>query len=111
MALVSRLLRDNPDLQQCLLNDNAHVTPGAQGDHVCLIQRALVMLGEKSVTSLEYIKGFYGPSTAAAVLAYKTKRNIVNHAYQSKADNIVGKMTIARLDAEVRGVENIQARF
>jgi hypothetical protein len=43
----------------------------------------------------------YGPSTAAAVLKFKQKRNIVNRAYQTQADNIVGKMTIAALDNEM----------
>lgn len=43
----------------------------------------------------------YGPSTAAAVLAFKQKRKIINPAYQKTADNIVGKMTIARLDKEL----------
>ena len=42
---------------------------------------------------------------AAAVLAYKKKRNIINWSYQQQADNIVGKMTIAALDAEIWGKE------
>ena len=46
-------------------------------------------------------RAHYGPSTAAAVLAFKTRRNIINRAYQTKADNIVGRMTIAALDAEM----------
>lgn len=45
----------------------------------------------------------YGPSTAAAVLSYKTNRQIINRSYQTKPDSIVGKMTIASLDAEMRG--------
>ena len=47
----------------------------------------------------------YGPSTAAGVLAYKKKRNIINFSYQTQADNIVGKMTIATLDREMLKVE------
>jgi hypothetical protein len=43
----------------------------------------------------------YGDSTARAVLAYKRKRNIVNRSYQTQADNIVGKMTMASLDGEM----------
>jgi hypothetical protein len=35
------------------------------------------------------------------VLAYKRKRDIVNRAYQQRADDIVGKMTIASLDREI----------
>jgi len=40
----------------------------------------------------------YGKSTATAVLNFKTKRGIINHAYQTAPDNIVGKMTIRSLD-------------
>jgi hypothetical protein len=40
------------------------------------------------------------------VLAYKKKRNIINRSYQTQADNIVGKMTIAALDKEVFAKEN-----
>jgi hypothetical protein len=47
----------------------------------------------------------YGPTTAAAVLAYKTRRRIINTAYQTSADNIVGRMTIAALDREMRLVD------
>lgn len=43
----------------------------------------------------------YGASTAAAVLAFKKKRKIINFAYQKTEDNIVGKMTIAELDKEM----------
>jgi hypothetical protein len=47
----------------------------------------------------------YGPSTADAVLRYKTDRDIVNRSYQQAADNIVGKMTIQYLDREVAELE------
>src|SRR6185295_5647146 len=43
----------------------------------------------------------YGPSTAAAVLAYKKQRGIVNRAYQSSADDIVGVMTVKAMDDEL----------
>ena len=43
----------------------------------------------------------YGSSTAAAVLTFNRERGIINRAYQTQADNIVGKMTMAALDAEV----------
>jgi hypothetical protein len=49
---------------------------------------------------------FYGRSTAAAVLAFKKKRDIVNRSYQTRADNIVGKMTIAALDKGMLALEN-----
>jgi hypothetical protein len=49
--------------------------------------------------------GSYGPATAAAVLAYKQKRKIINFSYQTTADNIVGKMTMAALDKEMLAAE------
>jgi hypothetical protein len=39
------------------------------------------------------------------VLDYKTARGIINHAYQSTPDNIVGVMTIARMDQEMAAME------
>ena len=39
------------------------------------------------------------------MLDYKTKRTIVNRAYQSKPDNIVGIMTIAKMDTEMAAIE------
>ncbi len=49
--------------------------------------------------------GIYGAKTAAAVLAYKQKRNIVNRAYQTTADNVVGKMTVVAIDKELLASE------
>ena len=53
----------------------------------------------------------YGASTASAVLKYKTKRKIINTSYQTKADNIVGKMTIAALDKEMYRFERSLREF
>jgi hypothetical protein len=47
----------------------------------------------------------YGPSTAKAVLSYKTKHSIINRSYQTQADNIVGIMTMASLDKEMFALE------
>jgi peptidoglycan hydrolase-like protein with peptidoglycan-binding domain len=88
-------------LEACLIRDDAHLTPGAHGDHVRLVQRALVLLGDKTIPAGEYVTGSYGPKTAAAVLEYKRRRSIINTSYQTQADNIVGKMTIAALDKEL----------
>lgn len=101
MPLVSLLLRDEPRLQACLVADAAHVVPGASGRHVGLIQKVLLVLEKAQISSGELRSGLYGPTTTAAVLAYKRKRDIVNRAYQTTADNIVGKMTIARMDDEL----------
>lgn len=101
MPLVSLLLRDEPRLQACLVADTAHVVPGAAGRHVGLIQKVLLVLDKANISAGELRSGLYGPTTTAAVLAYKSKRNIVNRAYQTTADNIVGKMTIAKMDDEL----------
>jgi hypothetical protein len=59
------------------------------------------MLDQINVEAHELSAKRYGPSTAAAVLAFKRKRNIINWSYQTQADNIVGKMTIAAMDKEL----------
>jgi hypothetical protein len=65
------------------------------------IQVALEDLDGVVIAPAEVASSFYGPSTAAAVLSFKQKRAIINRAYQTAADNIVGKMTIADLDEEM----------
>jgi len=101
MGLVSRLFRGNRKLEACLVDNAAHVTMGAQGEDVAKIQFALFSLDTLTIDRKELVTQTYGPSTAAAVLAYKTKRQIINRSYQSTPDGIVGKMTIASLDAEM----------
>ena len=65
-----------------------------RGEHVAKVQFALFALDSSAIDRNEVRSQTYGPSTAKAVLAYKTKRKIINTAYQSTPDNIVGKMTI-----------------
>lgn len=107
MPLNSRLFRSNAALEACLINDTAHLTPGSSGEHVRLVQRALVYLGEKAISGHEYRYGLYGPTTTAAVLRYKQQRRIINFSYQTQADNIVGKMTIRRLDDDILAIQNL----
>lgn len=101
MALSSRVFRGDGKLEACLVSDPAHVTQGAKGDHVSKIQAALFLLDGSNIETRELNEKRYGPSTASAVLAYKKKRRIVNFSYQTQADDIVGKMTIAALDKEM----------
>jgi hypothetical protein len=101
MGLEADLFKDDPKLQACLTEDAAHVTQGTVGDHVSKIQTALVLLDNLRIDAGEIAAKRYGPSTAAAVLKFKEKRAIINRAYQTRADNIVGKMTIAALDREM----------
>jgi peptidoglycan hydrolase-like protein with peptidoglycan-binding domain len=105
MALRSKLFRGDAKLEAALVSDPGHIAQGAIGTHVGKIQQALNELDGAGLNP----DGNYGPATASAVLAYKQKRNIVNRSYQSQADNIVGKMTMASLDKEMlekeRGVQ------
>lgn len=103
MGLQSDHFKGDVALEACLVQDSAHVTEGAIGIHVSKIQSALAFLDKVTIDAGELHQKRYGPSTAAAVLAYKQKRGIINSSYQNQADNIVGKMTIARLDKEMIG--------
>ena len=105
MALFSRSFRGVKALEACLVSDSAHVTLGTVGTHVPRIQKALMMIDRVVVDANEVETMRYGASTAAAVLAYKKKRNIINRSYQTQADNIVGKMTIQSLDKDMSAAE------
>jgi peptidoglycan hydrolase-like protein with peptidoglycan-binding domain len=105
MPLVSQLFSGDPVFERCLVHDQAHITPGSRGPHVNKIQTALFTLDHYVVAQGEVQSQTYGPSTANGVLAYKRKRSIINRAYETQADNIVGKMTIASLDTEMARVE------
>ena len=97
MALQSQAFRGDPKLEAAAVSDSAHIVQGAKGDHVRRIQEALIGLDGATIAA----DGDYGPATAAAVRAYKQKRDIVNRSYQTQADAIVGKMTMASLDKEM----------
>jgi len=97
MPLQSQLFRGDAKLEAAAVSDPAHIVLGATGEHVRKIQRALIQLEGAAIVP----DGIYGPATAAAVLGYKRKRTIINRSYQTQADNIVGKMTIQRLDDEL----------
>src|SRR3984893_9803493 len=101
MGLRSELFRGDRRLEAAAVSDPAHIILGASGPHVQKIQTALILLDGATIPDDELLRTFYGASTAGAVLAYKRKRNIVNRSYQTQADNIVGKMTMASLDGEM----------
>ena len=103
MALQSQLFRGDPKLEAAAVSDPAHIVPGATGEHVRKIQLALIQLDGAAIDP----DGKYGPATVAAVLAYKRNRNIINRSYQTQADNIVGKMTMAAIDSEMLAKERI----
>ncbi len=107
MPLLSNLFRNDRALEACLVSDAAHFMLGAMGEHVEKIQVPLMYLDGLTIDNQELSSKRYGPSTAAAVLAYKQKRKIINRAYQTQADNIVGKMTIASLDNEMLRMQEV----
>jgi peptidoglycan hydrolase-like protein with peptidoglycan-binding domain len=101
MALRSKLFAGDPKLEAAAVLDSSHIKKGDAGEHVRKIQTALGRLDGAAIAA----DGLFGPATAAAVLAFKQKRQIINRAYQSQADNIVGKMTMAVLDDEMMKLE------
>lgn len=110
MNLQSKLLGRDPKLEAAAISDQAHIIPGASGDHVRKIQRALSLLDGVVISPEEVQRSSYGPSTAQAVLTYKQKRDVVNRSYQTHADNIVGRMTMASLDREMLKLEILPNR-
>jgi peptidoglycan hydrolase-like protein with peptidoglycan-binding domain len=103
MALQSQLFKGDPKLEAAAASHPGHIVPGARGSHVVKIQQAL-----NEILSLSLVlDGIYGQGTAAAVLQYKRGRNIVNTTYQTEADNIVGIMTMAALDADMLAREGV----
>jgi hypothetical protein len=106
VGLQSKQFKGDPALEACLIHDSAHVLQGAVGNHVQKIQTALMELDRLSIDAGELAGKRYGPSTAAAVLAFKKQRRIINFGYQTQEDNIVGKMTMAALDKEMLAKES-----
>jgi hypothetical protein len=105
MGLRSKLFRGDPKLEAAAVHDAAHIKLSALGAHVYKIQTALTLLDGAVISADEVQRTFYGTSTASAVLAYKRKRSVINRNYQTQADDIVGKMTMASLDSEILGME------
>lgn len=110
MPLQSYLFAGNARLERCLVSHPDHVKPGDSGPHVQDIQIALEFLDGLEIDAGEKERGYYGPSTAKAVLAYKTKRKIINTSYQSTPDNIVGIMTMTRLDKDMVESQTVAKR-
>jgi hypothetical protein len=101
MALRSKLFAGDRKLAAAQVSDPAHLVRGTVGPHVNKVQMALFAIDALPIDAQEFRRKIYGPMTARAVLAYKTRRKIINRAYQQKPDDIVGKMTITRLDEDM----------
>ena len=96
---MSQLFSGDPKLDAAAMSHPAHIFLGAKGPHVVKIQQALSKL-EGVVVDQD---GAFGPGIAAAVRAFKTKRQILN--FLGKIDDIVGKNKIAALETELLAKE------
>ena len=109
MPLTSRMFKGDPAFEAALVNDKAHITPGSTGNQVWKIQAALMMVMDPppriAANELGAKAKFYGSSTTAAVLRFKRDRQIINYTYEDDVDPIVGKMTVAQLDKELKKKE------
>jgi peptidoglycan hydrolase-like protein with peptidoglycan-binding domain len=101
MSLRAYIFQDDKALEAAAVQNQSHILEGHSGVHVGKIQEALVMLDGAVIADVERLTKFYGPSTSKAVLNYKTKRKIINKAYQSTPDAIVGIMTMKALDDDL----------
>lgn len=104
-VLKCRLFTTPPNLklELCANEDRGHVTPGATGAHVKLIQIALNNLAGVFLA----IDGIYGPKTAAAVVKFKeAQKPPLRQTWQGLADNIVGIRTIKALDEQMKKLDD-----
>jgi peptidoglycan hydrolase-like protein with peptidoglycan-binding domain len=95
MALQSQLFRGDSKLEAAAFFDAAHILPGARGTHVGKIQQALIQV-DGAVIARDSV---YGPATSAAVANFKRNQAPPILNFAGTIDNIVGKKTIAALDA------------
>jgi hypothetical protein len=109
-VLRSDLFKGDAKLEACATNPVAHIAPASpggappRGPHVGKIQAALATLlpAGPAVSDSETSQMIYGVTSAAAVLKYKQDRSIIG-SYQRTADNIVGQLTIQKMDEELCG--------
>src|SRR5579864_836846 len=106
MGLTSSAFKGDGKLEACAANDPDHIYRGMKGPAVGKIQDALKQTDGAVIDSGELATQTYGASTANAVLKFKQngKRNIKN--YKGQFDDIVGKKTVAALDAELFAKEH-----
>jgi hypothetical protein len=105
MTLKCRLFSGDRQLEAAAVSNPAHILKGAVGDHVRKIQKALLAIDNADIERSEISAKTFGASTEKAVLQYKTRRRIINTAYQRVPDAIVGIMTMASLDKEMIKIE------
>ncbi len=97
MSLTSARFAGNERLERCVAGDfGARLTPGMTGDFVAVVQQALIDLGE--LLPVAGADGSYRDETTAAVLSYKTAREIAPP--EGLIDGVVGPLTMESLDNE-----------
>jgi hypothetical protein len=107
-VLRSDEFKGDPKLEACATTPGAHLLVGTSpGPHILKIQLALERLRPSGppIAGAEKSAMRYGPTTAKAVLFYKTTHvpPIINTSYQRTPDDIVGQMTIKALDDDLAG--------
>lgn len=110
MPLRSEFFRSDVRLEGAASRDSAPVLPGTSGPHVEKIQLALMLLDDARIAPAELEADAYGPTTAAAVLAYKRRRGLGHECYRTMPDSVVGRTTLAALDREMTGRQAVRKR-
>ena len=110
MPLRSEFFRSDVRLEGAASRDSAPVLPGTSGPHVEKIQLALMLLDDARIAAAELAADAYGPTTAAAVLAYKRRRGLGHECYRTMPDSVVGRTTLATLDREMMGRQAVRKR-
>ncbi len=103
-------------LDDCATKDPAHLVIGTVGEHVTLVQDALIQLNQLAFLSqadrdsfdLEFQTQFYGNITARVVQNYKNNHvPKILQPWQASADNVVGQKTIFFLDEDMAVLEQL----
>lgn len=93
-------------LEACLKRDDSNARRYPSGEHIRVIQEALrkvraILPSVPEIPAKE--NGTFGVATRNATKAYKTARTVVRPG--QPLDDIVGRMTIASLDTDMRNME------
>ncbi len=94
-------------LTSVLRSDGAHIgkfSPPSEANEVIKDALRKATPGTPGMKPITDPPNVFGDSTAAAVIAYKGVNGIVRAGQQ--LDNIVGRMTLARLDSEMKNLES-----
>src|SRR5262245_14102041 len=96
MVLTSPRFRSNAQLQQAAFNAPP-LKRGAEGEHVRLVQQALIDLGYAMPVSVKQHgtpDGVYGNETVQKVIAFQVREKL-------SADGSVGQFTMHKLDEKL----------